>query len=177
VATQGGPVLDGSEVGACFLDRVLCVARGGARLRLACGNFPQHRISQTGVNPRSDQSGQHCIAGKDIQRPFAGSVVQPELGSVVQVAVSLPLSETAAHLLWINHEEPVRQSLTRETSEQVHSRAWSMDHRRTRAAELLVKSSRTGNHTYCRRQLLRWLLRETLDISKVIIAIVKYLQV
>jgi hypothetical protein len=78
---------------------VYAVARSGGRLRDNSGNFLQPRISGTGMHPCYDQSGQHCIAGKVLQRSFAASVVQRELGSAMQVAASLPLSETAVRLL------------------------------------------------------------------------------
>jgi hypothetical protein len=47
---------------------------------------------------------------------FAVSVVQREFGSVMQAAFSLPLSETAPHLLKMGHEEPVPYPLIRETA-------------------------------------------------------------
>ena len=86
--------------------------------------FLQARNSdfRDGGDSRCGQSGQRCIFGNVLQISFAASVVQREFGSVMQAAFSLPLSETAAHLLKMGREEPTPHPPIQETGEHVHSR-------------------------------------------------------
>ncbi|PMD20324.1 hypothetical protein NA56DRAFT_704657 [Hyaloscypha hepaticicola] len=119
-------ILEDDETREVAGARRLFCCTGGERLSTTAGIFssPGTRISETGMDCRCGQSGQHCIFGKVLQISFAASVVQREFGSVMQAAFSLPMSETAAYLLKMGHEEPVPHSPIRETGEHVHSQIW-----------------------------------------------------
>ena len=127
---------------------MLCCT-GRERLRYNNGNFlrPRNSDFRDGGDSRCGQSGQRCIFGNVLQISFAASVVQREFGSVMQAAFSLPLSETAAHLLKMGHEEPVPHPPIHETRQaNTFIRGSGLCHHpRTRAAELVMKSTHTGN--------------------------------
>jgi hypothetical protein len=117
--TRGGAVVDGAEDVACFLNFVY-TERSEVEAHYREFSLAPDLRDRRRSALRSKRATVHDRKG--LQRSFAGSVVQLELGSVMLVAVSLPLSGTAAHLLQIHHEEPMPYALYAETREHVHSR-------------------------------------------------------